>query len=133
MEAAGWGWGHKGVCPLFPAVYCAAARELTGPVLSEYNRANASRYRLRIGKAPRNQPKLTPKTEALLQRFALSANKVSLHPLDWKRFYALVRDGRQQLTEERMRQLLIDSGFAPAKAEHLADVHDHLWALKRVR
>jgi len=114
-------------------VYSEAAKGLIGPVLSAYNRANATRYRLRIGKEAPNQPKLSPRSETLLDRFALLANHASLHRLDWKRFYALVRDGHQELPEERIRQLLVDKGFSPEKADHLADVYTHLWAFKRVK
>ena len=103
------------------------------PLLTAYNHANGTCYRLRIGKTPRGQQKLTPRTQGLLDRFASLANKASLHPLDWKRFYAMVSEGRQQLTEERMHQLLMDKGFAPPKAEHLSDVYAHLWAFKRAR
>jgi hypothetical protein len=114
------------------SAYCDGAEALMQPLLSTYNRANATRYRLWIGRASRYQPKPTTRTAQLLDRFVLLANKASLHPLDWKRFYMLVREGRQELTEDRIRQLLIDGGFAREKAERLADIYVHLWTFKRL-
>jgi hypothetical protein len=69
----------------------------------------------------------------LLDRFAILANSFSLHPLDWRRFYGLVHEGRQEIPESKMRSLLIQRGFGEEKAMHLAELYAHLWAFKRHR
>lgn len=67
-----------------------------------------------------------------LRRIALLANTSSLHPLDWKRFYELVRESRQELPEAELRPLLAARGFSTAKAAELAELYGHLWAFKRL-
>jgi hypothetical protein len=114
-------------------VYCEAARSMMGPLLRAYNRAHSKRYCLRIEKTERDRIRLSPLSIELLDRFALLANKASLHPLDWKRFYALVSEGRQQIPEEEMRSLLIGKEFSSEAAGRLAELYSHLWAFKRFR
>lgn len=115
------------------SAYCEAARAVMWPILQAYNRFAGIRHRFRISKAAADRLKLTRRSEALIHRFASLANKASLHPLDWRRFYALVREGRQRLTEEHIRQLLHDKGFSETSAEHLAEIYTHLWAFKLAR
>jgi hypothetical protein len=115
------------------AVYCEAARSLVGPLLTVYNRANSKRYRLRIEKTDRNRFRISPRSTALLERFTLLANKTSLHPLDWTRFYGLVSEGRQEIPEEELRVHLMAKGFSRHSADRLAELYTHLWAFKRYR
>ncbi|HEX9965504.1 MAG TPA: hypothetical protein VGB04_11040 [Allosphingosinicella sp.] len=119
--------------PLTHHAYCEAARSLVGPLLSAYNRAHSTRYRLRIEKTNRDSVRLSPRSATLLDRFASLANKTSLHPLDWRRFYGLVSKGRQEIPEQKMRSLLIGRGFSPEAAGRLAELYSHLWAFKRFR
>ena len=115
------------------SAYCEAARLLVGPLLTAYNRAHSRRYRLRIEKADRSRFRLSSRSVILLDRFALLANKTSLHPLDWKRFYALVSDGRQEIPEQEIWSLLIGKGFSRDSAGRLAELYTHLSAFKRYR
>lgn len=113
--------------------YCEAARSLASPLLSAYNHSHSTRYRLRIERANRDRIRLSARSAALLDRFALLANKTSLHPFDWRRFYELVSEGRQAIPEQEMRSLLIERGFSPDAAARLAELYSHLWAFKRFR
>lgn len=113
--------------------YCEAARLMVAPLLSAYNRANSTRYRLRIERTNRDRIRLSPRSITLLDRFAQLANTTSLHPLDWRRFYSLVSEGRQEIPEQEMRSLLIERGFSPDAAGRLAELYSHLWAFKRFR
>ncbi|GAA0625323.1 hypothetical protein GCM10009422_22380 [Brevundimonas kwangchunensis] len=115
------------------AVYCKAARSLTGTLLTILNRNNATRYRLRIERLGTGRFKISPHSKTLLDRFALLANSSSLHPLDWRRFYALVREGRQEIPEGQLRASLVESGFSKTAAQELAELYGHLWAFKRFR
>jgi len=119
--------------PPTQSVYCEAARSLVGPMLTAYNRAHSRRYRLRIERTDRDRFRLTPRSGALVERFALLANKTSLHPLDWRRFYALVSEGRQEIPEHEIRSLLIAKGFSRETGGRLAELYTHLWAFKRYR
>lgn len=112
-------------------VYVGAVRTLLGPLLTHYNRAHGARLRLRIESRRRLAFRPTPRTRLLFDRFALLANTCSLHPLDWRRFYDLVHEGRQKIPEAILRGMLIQKGFSQAKADHLADLYEHLWAFKR--
>jgi len=113
------------------AIYCAAANGLMLPLLKAYNRTYSTRHRFRIQKAVLKGTKLSPRTKILFERFAVLANTASLHPLDWGRFYALVREGRQELPGHELRAMLVARGFSNQKAEHLSEVYGHLWNFKR--
>ena len=113
------------------AVYCAAATELMLPLVKTYNRAYAARYRFRIQKTGLKEIKLSPRTKTLFDRFAILANTASLHPFDWDRFYALVREGRQELPDYELRAMLVARGFSNEKAGHLSEIYTHLWNFKR--
>jgi hypothetical protein len=115
------------------ADYADAARRLIGPMLSAYNRANATHYRLRIERTQRDRFKLSDNTRLLLDRFGLLANKTSLHPLDMRRFYELVLRSRQEIPEGELRPLLIGHGFPLATADRLSELYGHLRAFKRLR
>lgn len=119
--------------PPNPEAYCEAARGLVGPLLTAFNRRHSTRYRLRIGQAGNGRFRMSARTKSLFDRFALLANASSLHPLDWGRFYELVREGRQQIPEAALRGLLRENGFSKVAAESLADLYGHLWAFKRLR
>ncbi len=113
------------------ASYCAAASELMLPLLKIYNRTYDARYRFRIQSAVLKAIKLSSRTKILFERFVVLANMASLHPFDWDRFYALVREGRQELPGYELRAMLIARGFSSEKAEYLSEVYVHLWNFKR--
>lgn len=113
-------------------IYCDTARSLIWPLLASYNRSRGTRLRLRIEKRSKGFI-ATTRTEKLLQRFALLANRSCLHPRDWDRFYELVANGRQELPTGELCIKLKTSGFAVEKAEHLAEIYSHLWEYKRRR
>ncbi|MET3835236.1 hypothetical protein ABIB58_000555 [Brevundimonas sp. UYEF29] len=115
------------------AVYCDAARHLVSPLLTMLNRSHSTRYRLRIERSASDRFKLSPRNKVLVDRFALLANTSSLHPLDWKRFYELVRESRQEIPEAELRALLGARGFSTARSVELAELYGHLWAFKRLR
>ncbi|MDF0541167.1 hypothetical protein PX699_02330 [Sphingobium sp. H39-3-25] len=117
--------------PLTRASYCTAASELMLPLLNIYNRTYDTRYRFRVQNTVLKAAKLSTRTKMLFERFVVLANTASLHPLDWDRFYALVREGRQQLPGYELRAMLIARGFSNEKAEHLSEVYAHLWNFKR--
>lgn len=112
------------------ATYCQAVTAMVGPLLSTFNRSHGRRYRLRVLKGA--EFRLSDRTTVLLDRFVVLANKASLHPLDWQRFYCLVREGRQQIPEPVLRDLLRARGFPPDNASRLAETYRHLWAFKRL-
>jgi hypothetical protein len=103
---------------------------MVGPLLSTFNRSHGRRYRLRILKSA--EFKFSDRTTVLLDRFVVLANKASLHPLDWQRFYRLVREGRHQIPEAVLRDRLQARGFSPDNANRLAETYRHLWAFKRL-
>ncbi|MEQ9448082.1 MAG: hypothetical protein RLN70_04135, partial [Rhodospirillaceae bacterium] len=55
-------------------IYCAVAKELIGPLLTTYNRANKTRYRLRIEKAVHAEPNLPQEAAKLFSVFVTLAN-----------------------------------------------------------
>lgn len=103
---------------------------MVGPLLSTFNRSHGQRYRLRILKGA--EFKFSDRTTVLLDRFVALANKASLHPLDWQRFYRLVSEGRQEIPEAILRDLLQAGGFPENKASQIAEIYRHLWAFKRL-
>lgn len=127
VRAARWHDGH----PTRQA-YIDAARTLVCPLLRAYNRDQGARFRLRIA-CDRLSFRISARTEGLIDRFGVLANTRSLHPLDWGRFYAIVREGKQQIPGGLLRTRLMSYGFAPKTVDRLVELHEHLWAYKRRR
>ena len=113
-------------------VYCETAKILTREMLRIYNKTYESRLRLRIVSGGHNQFKITKRTASLLDSFMVLANTSSLHPLDWKRFYGLVRESRQEIPVGELRAALRKAGFSIEKADYLSELYEHLWAFKRL-
>lgn len=127
MRAARWA-PH----PPTREVYVTAARELFGPFLRAYNQAHACSYRLRIAPPRKLGSHVSPKTRVLIDRFAILANRASLHALDWGRFYRIVKGSRRKAPIEDVRALLIEHGFTRKRADELAELYEHLWAYKNM-
>ncbi len=117
--------------PVTADVYTAVARDLLAPLLATYNKQHGAGLRLRIGKAHPRRLVIGELSRELLDRFATLANRNSLHPLDWRRFYDLVSNARQQIPTGSLRTYLQDAGFPRDTANKLVDVYEHLWAYKR--
>lgn len=115
------------------AVYEQSARDLVQPLLRTYNRSFGTRHRLRIGAREEKPFKMSRITLTLLSRFTTLANTRSLHPYDWRRFYLLVREARQEIPDHILRARLEEAGFMPDKARDLAQLYAHLWEFKRLR
>ncbi len=112
--------------------YAEAAQAMIKPLLSAWNKARGTRYRLRIERRGAGGWQATPRTCDLVERFGVLANTTSLHPLDWQRFYRLVKEGRQEIPEPTLRAMLSRHGFSPQKAGDLAELYGHLWAFKQL-
>jgi hypothetical protein len=72
---------------------------------------------------------LPPKATETLKNFIFSANKTSLHPLDWQRLYRFVRichTTRAKPEKGLIWGMLSKEGFDDKKAEYIADVVSHL-------
>lgn len=113
------------------AVYEQSARDLLAPLLREYNRAYGTRHRLRIRSASGKGFRMSDRTRTLLGRFTILANTASLHPLDWRRFYQLVREGRQQIPGHILQEHLEKANFPLETARQLTDLYYHLTEYKR--
>lgn len=116
-------WSHE---PPTRTVYEQSARDLVGELVKRYNRSFGTRHRLRIGTRETRPFKLSQRSKTLLDRFATLANTRDLHPFDWRRFYQHIREGRQEIPEHVLREQLERAGFAPDKADELAQLHAHL-------
>jgi hypothetical protein len=114
-------------------IYCSEARQMFGPLLKAFNQANGTHFRLRVERKNNLMPSMTPLARQLFDRFSLLANKQSLHPMDWTRFYDFVSRTRKRFEEQDIRHQLIEKGFTEEKADRLADVYCHLWAFKHHR
>ncbi|ATW02112.1 hypothetical protein [Sphingorhabdus sp. YGSMI21] len=115
------------------AAYIDAARLLAGPLLKTYNQTNSARIRLRIEQAGQGRFSPSKRTAALLEHFTALANTSSLHPLDWKRFYTLIKESRQKIPENELRSILVRRGFPSETAEYLANIYKHLWKFRRFK
>ncbi len=68
------------------------------------------------------------RTELAFKQFAVIANKSSLHPLDWGRFYRFVATAhafRVGWSDGDVQRRLVDSGFSLEKAKRLAEAYWH--------
>lgn len=119
--------------PPTAAVYSEAAQTLAGDLLKQYNRDFGTRHRLRIGTPQGKGFAMSERTATMLERFTILANTSSLHFYDWQRFYALVREARQEIPGHVFRARLIEAGFSGQRSAELAEIYAHLWAFKRLR
>jgi hypothetical protein len=111
-------------------VYVTFAQTCLRPLIRQYNRQFSARYRMLVGHRTRAF-RMSQRTKTLFEQFVILANTRSLHPLDWKRFYVLVREERQVLPEHELRVFLMERGFSKEKAYDLAELYGHLWAFKQ--
>lgn len=115
-------------------VYCDAARQLANPILKKYNAINSTRCRLRIPTKQSMTPRLSPASEINFNRFVALANKSTLHPLDWRRFYQFVWNSRgRPLSEDDMQALLESKGFTHQYAADIASIYLHLGEFKAMK
>lgn len=73
-------------------------------------------------------PELPPVARKHFAQFINCANRSSMHPLDWKRFYRFVRfchAKRVRLESGSLRILLVRGHFSETKAAHLANIYEH--------
>lgn len=116
--------------------YAHAAKQIFIPILKEYNKAYSTRLRMNIKSKESLEPKLSPKLKAAFHSFVVAANKSSLHPLDWRRFYSFVHVAhayRSKLDDIQLSRILVKSGFTDDCAREIASVYQHgreLLALK---
>ncbi len=130
IEVRAHRWGED---PLTAQTYVAAARALVAPLLKTMSDADGGALKLRVERRRAPRFRMTARSRRLLDRFAHLANARALHPLDWRRFYDLVAEGRQVIPAGALRSELLAAGFAAEKAEELAALYEHLWAFKRRR
>jgi hypothetical protein len=109
--------------------YVEAARALVGPLLRAYNLDAGTRHRLRIARGG-GAYRISTRTAELIDHFGVLANTSSLHPLDWERFYAIVRGSRQQVPDGVLRERLKLHGFSREALDRLVELYGHLWAYK---
>lgn len=127
MRSATWESGHP-----TRDKYIAFCKEVFGPLLHDYNRVFGTHHRMRIAR-PRSGYQLPPHSKRLFERFSILANKRSLHPLDWERFYLFVRNSRREIPEGTLRSLLVQKGLPAETAQMLSDLYHHLWRFKRLK
>lgn len=109
-------------------IYVKEAKRIAGNLLKSYNKTFDSRRCLTIQKKKQTEPSLSPGAKKVFRRFVTLANKRSLHPLDWKRFYEFVRfchAHRIKLYEDEVEWLLGKEGFGEKKSSYIADIYMH--------
>jgi hypothetical protein len=119
--------------------YVQAARAIFDPLLRDYNRQHGARVRMCIQSRAQLEPKLPAGAQKLFTSFAGCANKGSLHPLDWQRFYEFIRHcyrcslnrRSRRITEDDVQRLLVAAGFTEGYAKYIADVFQHGMQLLR--
>ena len=108
--------------------YVKEAKRIAGGLIKAYNKNFNSRRRLTIQKKKQTEPTLPPGANGVFNKFVALANKSSLHPLDWKRFYEFVRfchAHRVKLYEDEIEWLLNKNGFSEKQARYIADIYTH--------
>jgi hypothetical protein len=72
---------------------------------------------------------LPKRTKYFFDQFIQVADdKEALHPLEWKQFYVFIQaahEGRTNLLEYELEELLISKGFQSEMAKRLSDVYQH--------
>jgi hypothetical protein len=82
----------------------------------------------RSGRRSEPSDELYGPAEAALRLFAVQANKSSLHPLDWERFYRFVVSAhqfRKGWNHSDVKRLLVEYGFTESRARDLSEAYWH--------
>lgn len=75
-----------------------------------------------------SKKKLSKRTEFFFNQFINNANKVVLHPLDWKRFYVFIQaahEGRSKLNSFELKEMLLNKNFSESVVEDLSNAYSH--------
>jgi len=110
------------------ASYVRAAKEVLQPLLRAYQKRHGQLYRLGIPLRRSLKRRLPTGARTVLGSFTSLANKTTLHPLDWQRFYSFIyycHVHRVSCGCDDLRQLLVGAGFREEKADHLANIYYH--------
>jgi hypothetical protein len=81
------------------------------------------------------KPKLPPRANERFNEFIVMANKQILHPFDWKRFYNFIyacSPKNIKITQENVKELLVQCDFSEEVAEDLAKIFGHGVSLLRL-
>jgi hypothetical protein len=116
--------------------YVKEAKRIAGGLIKAYNQSFNSRRRLTIQKKKQTEPTLPPGANGVFNKFVALANKSSLHPLDWKRFYDFARfchAHRVMLYEDEIEWLLKKNGFSEKMARYIADIYTHCNRMLKTR
>lgn len=126
-------WGKPENRPSYDT-YVEALNLIFLDLIRKYNKTYGTRYRLAIQGKDATKPKLSPKTQEKFDTFVTLANRNSLHPLDWERFYEFARAChvfRTKTNEENVFRLLVHAGFDEEYALKIATVYGHLREFQR--
>ncbi len=113
--------------------YCELAVLMLKPLVDADNHSTGFSYKLKIQPKPRSRPPFSSSVAERFERFATLANKASLHPLDWERFYDFVRLSRKEVPEGTVQRMLINNGFSADRADRIANIYHHLMVFKSKR
>jgi hypothetical protein len=116
-------------------IYVAAAKETIAALLAAYNILFNSKYRLLIQTEEDLKPKLPPRAKVRFNEFVVMANKQILHPFDWERFYYFIyacSSKNMKITQEDVKELLVQRDFSDEVAEELANIFGHGVSLLRL-
>jgi hypothetical protein len=122
--------------PLTYELYVTTLHEIFDDLLSQFNKDFKHKYRLSIESRAALEPKLPPNAHRAFQNFVTLANKGSLHPLDWNRFYRFVyacRATRVNPTHDDLIRLLEKESFDAEYAKQIASIFGYLMDFARMR
>lgn len=102
--------------------YVTAAKRLFLPIIAAYNRKYKTRHRMRIQTREDLLPRMTTKAKEAFDHFVHTANKESLHPLDWEAFYRFIYvcyRTHNFFYEDEVRWFCRRAGFSQRQADSL--------------
>lgn len=127
-------WGSSNY-PTYDS-YVEAINFVFKKLLSQYNKRHSTRHRLTIVSKKDCEPSLSPNIKLVFDKFVAGANKASLHPCDWERFYKFARlchRLRAQVCGENVFRLLVLSGFSEEYSRDISIVFTHLQEFQRAK
>ena len=117
-------------------VYVSALHTIFNSLLRQYNKTFQQRYRLSVKSKEDLEPTLPPNANSAFTAFARLANRGSLHPLDWDRFYRFVyvcHATHVNPSQDNLVRLLVKERFDEEYAERIASIFGHLIDFARLR
>ena len=106
-------------------------KRIVVPILKAFNIESKNNLKLSVTSKSDMFYEIPPRAREFFYYFVQNANKTNLHEHDWVRFHRFVRVVPKALTDDRLRDLLIEAEFSMDQTEEILHAYYQLRLFKR--